>query len=546
MQRRAIVLATLLFIVLACAATYPIARFDHPQVPDADDSYFNVWRLSWVAYQLPRDPRAIFDANIFHPAKTTLAYSDAMLALGVAGAPFIWLGVHPVIVHNLLILASFVTAALGAFLLCRYLTGSTSAAIVGGLIFGFAPYRFAHIMHLELLWTAPMPLALLVLHRATQRDKAVRDGLLLGGLVALQAYCSLYYAAFLALFIGLWALLTVLYSGLLAGGSERRRIVSCVAIGAVAAVALTAPYGFIYYQARQDLGARDPAEIQRYSAQPTDYLQPNPGNRFYRRPPLQAHEERSLLPGMTAALLAGVALVGRRDRVALLYGVLLVLAFDLSLGLNGLLYPIVSSSIPLLNSLRAPSRFSSLFLVALSVLAAIGVAWIGRKLPSWGRIATVSVVALACLVEYWSAPISVRVPILRPPTVHRWLSTIRGAIVVEMPVPEPGKLWAYEPNFQYLSIYHWNRLVNGYSGYPSHEYLRTLNRLDDFPTADGIARLKELGVQYVVLHERMYEGPEFVRIVNYLIASPDFNDPLTMPDAVDPVYVFPLRPGHGH
>ena len=139
MQRRAIVLATLLFIVLACATTYPIARFDHPQVPDADDSYFNVWRLSWVAYQLPRDPSAIFDANIFHPAKSTLAYSDAMLALGVAGAPLIWLGVHPVVVHNLLILASFVTAALGAFLLCRHLTGSTSAAIVGGLIFGFAP-----------------------------------------------------------------------------------------------------------------------------------------------------------------------------------------------------------------------------------------------------------------------------------------------------------------------------------------------------------------------------------------------------------------------
>jgi hypothetical protein len=185
--------------------------------------------------------------------------------------------------------------------------------------------------------------------------------------------------------------------------------------------------------------------------------------------------------------------------------------------------------------------------VSLSVLAAIGVAWAARRLPSWGRHAIVTFVTLACLVEYWSAPISVRVPILRPPSVHQWLSTLGGeAIIVELPLPEPPQqLWAYEPNFQYLSIYHWNRLINGYSGYPSRNYLVTIERLDDFPTADGIAHLRELGVQYVVLHERMYEGTDFVRIVNYLLGSADFGDPLPMPDGVDPVYVFPLRPGNG-
>ena len=536
MSRRAIVYTALLFGVVACATTYPLVRLDHPQVPNADDSYFNTWRLAWVAHQLPRDPAAIFDANIFYPARLTLAYSDAMLALGIVAAPAIWLGVHPVIVHNLLMMASFAAAALGAFVLCFHLTKSTSAAIVGGLIFGFAPYRFAHIMHLELLWTAPMPLALFVLHRAIERDRPLRDGLLVGVLVALQAYCSLYYAAFLGLFIGLWTVVI----GLMSENAARRRLVICVSIGAMTSLALTAPYGYVYYKARQEVGARDATEIQRYSAQPTDYIQPNPGNRMYRRPPAEAHEERSLFPGATASLLALLALIGRRSRVAVLYGVLLVLAFDLSLGLNGLLYPVASSAVPLLSSLRAPARFSSLFLVSLSVLAAVGLTWLSTRMPSWGRYAITTIVAAACMVEYWSAPLMVRAPILRPPSVQQWLRTIPNTVILDLPVPETDKLWGWETTFQYLSIFHWHRLINGYSGYPARDYIDTLSQLEDFPTAKGIAHLRFLGVQYIVVHERMYEGSDFGNLVERMLGHPDLGEPLTLPDPVDPAYVFPV------
>ena len=502
MSRRAIVYAALFFTAVACAATYPLVRLDHPQVPNADDSMFNVWRLAWVAHQVTRDPAAIFDANIFYPARLTLAYSDAMLALGIVGAPAIWLGVPPVIVHNILMIGSFAGAALAAFVLCRQLTKSTSAALVGGLIFGFAPYRFAHIMHLELLWTAPMPLSLLVLHRATERDRKVRDGLLLGVLVALQAYCSLYYAAFLALFIALWSLAT----GLMSDGAVRKRVLICVAIGGIVGLVATAPYGYVYYKARQEVGSRDASEIRSYSAQPMDYLQPNPENRMYRRPPAQAHEERSLFPGITATLLAVLGLIGCRNRVAALYGVLLVLAFDLSLGLNGLLYPLVSSAVPLLSSLRAPARFSSLFLVSLSVLAAMGLHWLSAKVPAWGKYLLTTIVVVTCMAEYWSAPLIVRAPIIRPPHVQQWLRTIPNTVILDLPVPVPDQLWGWEPNFQYLSIFHWHRLINGYSGYPARSYIDTLTRLEDFPTERGIRHLRSLGVQYVVVHEKTVRG----------------------------------------
>ena len=76
-----------------------------------DDAFFNIWRLSWLAHQLVHQPTALFDANIFYPARHTFAYSDAMLLVGLAGAPFLWAGVPPAVVHNGLLIAAFATSA---------------------------------------------------------------------------------------------------------------------------------------------------------------------------------------------------------------------------------------------------------------------------------------------------------------------------------------------------------------------------------------------------------------------------------------------------
>ena len=163
----------LAFLGVAVAMTWPLGRFWHPVLPQWDDSNFNVWRLAWVAHQLKTDPLHLFDTNVFYPATNTLAFSDAMLLLGVSAAPLIWLGVHPFIVHNIAVIASFWLAAYFGYRLCHRLTGETAPSILGGIIFGFAPYRYGHIAHLELLWTVFMPLglwALIDLIRAAVRS----------------------------------------------------------------------------------------------------------------------------------------------------------------------------------------------------------------------------------------------------------------------------------------------------------------------------------------------------------------------------------------
>ena len=197
------------FTALALVMTWPLGSPGARVVPDMNDSFFNIWRLSWVAHQLVHQPTALFDANIFYPARHTLAYSDAMLLVGLAGAPFLWAGVPPAVVHNGLLIAALASSAWASAVLAHRLTGDRFAAVLAGVIVGFAPYRFAHIAHLELQWLMWMPLALLALHALVERPRPAA-GLALGACLAAQLLCSIYYGVFLAVFAGVaWIALVV-------------------------------------------------------------------------------------------------------------------------------------------------------------------------------------------------------------------------------------------------------------------------------------------------------------------------------------------------
>src|SRR5918999_703408 len=186
------------FAAIAAFMLYPqLLRMG--SVPDLGDPLFSIWRIGWVYRQLSGDPRALWDANIFHPEPLTLAYSDAMLIPSVAAAPLLALGVHPVVTYNILLVARFVLAAVAAYVLGYELTRSRPPAFVCGLIFGFYPFRFEHYSHLELQVSFWMPLALLALHRFAS---TARLGWALAAalLTVAQLYSSLYLGLFFACF----------------------------------------------------------------------------------------------------------------------------------------------------------------------------------------------------------------------------------------------------------------------------------------------------------------------------------------------------------
>ena len=245
-------------------------------LPDQGDPLFSVWRLAWVAHQLPRHPLQLFEANIFHPHPHTLAYSDAMLVAGLAASPLLWLGVHQVVVYNVVFFSAIVLSGVTMFILVRYLTGGIGAALVAGLLFTFCAFRLLHYSHLELQIAHWMPLTLYSVHRTLSTGR-VRDGLLAGLTIALQALSSLYYGFYLVT-----SLACVIAALWLAGQVRWRRAGVPLLAGGLLAAAIVVPVTIPYWQSRVEVGERDRGMVQTYSARPSDYLVANERS-VYRR-----------------------------------------------------------------------------------------------------------------------------------------------------------------------------------------------------------------------------------------------------------------------
>jgi hypothetical protein len=457
-----------------------------------------------------------------------------MLLVGLAGAPFLWAGVPPAVVHNGLLLAALATSAWASAVLAHRLTGDRLAAVLAGVIVGFAPYRFAHIAHLELQWLLWMPLTLLALHALVERPRPAA-GLALGACLAAQLLCSIYYGVFLALGAG------VAWIAMVAAEGLKPRLAWSTAAAAIPLALVAAPYLVPYAASRAAHGPRSVAEIAEHSAVPADYLAVPAFNVL--RGGADRSEERALYPGAAAIALALFAVAGARGRVRWVYLALAAFAFDASLGVHGMTFRLLQAALPPLANLRAAARFASLTLVAVAVLAAIGAANLRARLAS--RAAGIAILGLAialCLVEFWSRP-PLRDATLSPMIVDRWLATLpEDSVILELPVPELDHLWHYETFHQVRSIHHWRHLVNGYSGFLPTSYANTLIDMRTFPDENSVGRLRRLSVGFVVVRRRNFiDEDHYARATAPLLATRDFGAPQVFGTGLDEAAVFPLR-----
>lgn len=526
----------LLFSVLTVIMTWPQARFMSTAVASHFDSYFSIWRLAWIAHQVTSAPLDLYQANIFHPQRSTLALSDPILQEGLAAAPLLWIGASPVFVYNLLVLATFVLCGTAAWALASRLTGSHLAGVIAGIVFAFAPYRYEHIFHLEILWAFWIPLTFVALHRAVDLG-TVRAGLLVGIVVIAQATGCLYYSVYLGIVLTLTAPLLIRWHG-----ADRRRTLAGLALGALAAVLFV----FIYIQPllsiRSDLVPRLPEDAQGYSARAVSFLATPEANRVYGRYlGVFGSGELRLFPGVAAVSLALGAFV-RPRRTAVMYLVVLTIAVLGSLGTNAPFFKLMRGAVELVTMLRVPARFFAVALCALAVLAAIGTASLLATLRGpRTRLLAASLIAAVMLMEYTTAVDLQRVR-TEPAPFHRWLARQPHGPVIEFPMPRPARLPGPEPERQYLSVFHWQPLMNGYSGYYPRSYVRLLEFVAPFPRGGWIEIVLNRGARYIVLHEREIPRDDLDEVLRRLEATRSLQLIAHFTDLADPVFVYERVP----
>src|SRR5207302_8910135 len=126
--------------------------------------------------------------------------------------------------------------------------------------------------------------------------------------------------------------------------------------------------------------------------------------------------ERRLFPGFAAIALAIVGLWpgSRHDarRARLAYALGLLLAFDVSLGFNGIVYRALYGYFLPFRALRIPARMGIMVAFSLAVLAGYGAARIGEMIeqPRHRRL-VFTALGLVLLLEYASKPL----PLWRAP-----------------------------------------------------------------------------------------------------------------------------------
>jgi hypothetical protein len=543
-------LAALFFVLATVAMTWPLARDIRTAVPNHDDAYFHMWRIAWVAHQLPRAPLQLFDANIFLPTRDTLAMSDAALLQGLVAAPAIWLGVRTVLIYNVLLLGSMAASAWCAYLFAMRLTGAPGASLLAGFVFGFGPYKLAHVGHLEMQASMWMPLAFWAVHclafgpgESSDRRETTAfrgAGVALGAALAMQALSALYYFMFLTMTLG--AMVVVLFAVI--PPADRWRLARGLVVAAIVTLAVVLPYSRPYSRARLLIGTRSAGEVAQFSGRVGDYARGGLGR--WQSEDKSSGEERILSPGLVAPALALVALWPPVNAWGLASAVGLAVAFDGSLGTNGYLFGAARQLVPALDGLRAAARFAVVVLLFLALMAAVGFARLLRNRGGWTTRVAAGAALAACAIDFWAAPIALRHPITRPTELTVFLASLPpGTPVLHLPVPKWPALWAHETTYQYWSTFHWQPLVNGYSAYAPPTYMRTLRVLRDFPDAESVGRLRRLGVKYVVVHPELFGGRDYPRIAAALADSGDLELAARFTNAPIEALVYRLKPDPG-
>jgi hypothetical protein len=514
--------AIVIFAALSIVHTWPLVT--NPaglSLNDNGDAQLNEWILAWIVHQLPRDPLDLFDANIFYPAKDSLAFSEPLILPAIIGAPIFWLGGSPVLAYNLLLIAGFVLTALAAYAIVVAWTQDRRAAMLTGALFAFNTHTLTRLPHLQAIHAYGLPLALLFADRLIRQPQV---GSALGLAAAMTA--TVYISGYLVVFATI-AVAVVLVAQINEWRRHTRAVIGMLALAAVVTAVVAVPVVLPYRRAAIEQGmVRSVDNVRQFSATPTGYLAASGrlhastwSERFLRNP------VDTFFPGIVATLLAGAGLWrtlrtrAHASRVVMLIA-LGVVGFVLSLGVRTPVYGWLFAVFPPMQSLRAAARFGNLFLLALAVAAGLGLAAVSRGIGSRRRRAMAIAALLLATLEALRAPISYR-RFNGVPGLYDLLARESAPVVLaEMPF-YPGHAAFQNAEYVLNSTAHWRPLMNGYSGYIPASYRNLAWVLWYFPREHAIKAMRDAGVTHFTVHPNRFESHKAAETIEILSRRSD-------------------------
>lgn len=360
--------------------------------------WFIISARSWLSGHLPTwNPWAQAGMPLLGSSQAGTLYPPNLLFLVLA----------PTIANNLSIIATFLLAGLGAWLLARRLTGDGVAAAVGGLGFGLCAFLFAHIGHQSMIAGAAWLPWMLYGYELVREHLSPWRLLVPGAGVALAALAGHSQIFFMDL------LMFALYvAGVTLLGKPQRPVrcalsgLVAVAVGlGLAAVQLVPTILVAQVSLRHSLSYRDAMSFSLPALQLPMLIFPYLFGKTLPGGPYAATyggiynlTELSGYPGMALVVFASAGLVAlksdRRARAVLVVGaVSLALAIGPSTPLSKLVY-----GLPAYGQFRAWGRYIVGLDLAVAMLAAYGVKVIRSGTRAQRKVAAALAATAGCAV----------------------------------------------------------------------------------------------------------------------------------------------------
>lgn len=508
------------YALLSAWITWPlVTRAGTSLAGDFGDPVFVSWVMAWVADHLTAVLggdlgawAAMWNAPIFAPEASTLAYSDHFIAQSVQALPVWWATHNPLLAYNVIYLATMTLTGVAAHGLAVRLSGRQLAGVVAGVLCMLNDYRtFWALSHLQILSIHWWVLALwgldVFIGTGSKRALAGAAAALIALYLSssyLMAYCAPFTAAF-----ALWSLARH-------GRLRDARAWGGVLGAGLVSVAAVLPVIWRYLATRQDLGFE--RTLEETSANSATFAA------YGAAMPWIAPLVLLALSGVVAP--AAAVRLSRPARAALFGFALLagVLAMGPAIRWDGDVYTgpyLALRVVPGFEGLRVPHRFVAIGATLLSVLGGLGAAWLAR----W-RVALVPVGVAVALVTRtgWQPPFPIDGELtpeglaaapayLRPsatlPRIYQFVATTPpDAVLAELPFGELG----YEIRYTFFTAAHRRRTLNGYSGVlpPSYEARRAVLAS---PLANADAAWAALGLAtHVLVHDTAWRDDTGARV----------------------------------
>lgn len=505
----------IVIIILAIGnifSLYPFSLNLKDSSPDnPDDVLLNSYIMQWeYEHILSFDFKNYFNTSYYYPYKNTLAFTEHHTIDQIFFLPLYTILKDPVLSHNIIIIVVLILSGLMFFIYAYYLTNSFGASIIGSVFFTFVPYRYTHLVHLNVLHWWIIPLVFLAFHKFT-RDINLKNASILGLSLLFLPLWSNNMSAFFVVPFSIYAIYTLFESK---STLNKRFYVYLFAVIILVAI-LSYPFILHYIKLREEMFfERFMFDIRYYSPQLKNLLGVHESNILWGKLLGKYGKwECFLFPGagfLTLFFLSIATIhLNKYRRYLLLFFTLSILTFLFSLGpyFNGLEgeirgpYYLLWKYLPGFYGIRVPTRFIIFTYFFMAICSTLFVANYEERIKNKSIAKWIFLIIALLITSFYiyegSHKITIRQPANHPERdpIYAKLKELPYGVLFEFPAFAAYKDAAHV----FASIYHRKPTVNGYSGWNSKPLENLKDAVNNYHPKFLIKMLRDMNIKYFIL-----------------------------------------------